>query len=335
MTNIILLLISLIIILISAEIFVNGIEWLGKKLKLGEGAVGSILAAVGTALPESLIPVIAIVFGSEEAGHEIGIGAILGAPFMLSTLAMFISAVAVIAYRQRRPDFPIMRVNVAVMSRDLLFFLIVYSVAILTAFLGAHEYKVVVAIFLVFAYILYVLLTLKRGGDEGGEEDELKPLLFAKASKDPVLMIILLQIGVALGGIILGAHTFVEEVTVLAFRYGIPAFILSLIIAPIASELPEKFNSVIWIGKGKDTLALGNITGAMVFQSSIIPAIGILLTDWVLTPGAMLSAALAITSGLIIYIQIKARHHLTPYILASGGLFYIVFIVFVLAGVIR
>ncbi len=42
-----------------------------------------------------------------------------------------------------------------------------------------------------------------------------------------------------------------------------------LLVAPIATELPEKFNAVIWIRQGKDTLAMGNITGAMVFQASI------------------------------------------------------------------
>ena len=45
--------------------------------------------------------------------------------------------------------------------------------------------------------------------------------------------------------------------------------LLALVVAPIATELPEKFNSIIWIRQGKDTLAMGNITGAMVFQSAI------------------------------------------------------------------
>jgi cation:H+ antiporter len=62
--SIAILVISLGIILLGAEVFVNGIEWLGKKLNLSEGAVGSVLAAVGTALPETLIPIIAIVINT-------------------------------------------------------------------------------------------------------------------------------------------------------------------------------------------------------------------------------------------------------------------------------
>ncbi len=79
-------------IVLACVLFTNAIEHLGEKLNLSEGAVGSVLAAVGTALPETILPLVAIVgayvTGSNiEAGQEIGIGAILGAPFMLGTLA--------------------------------------------------------------------------------------------------------------------------------------------------------------------------------------------------------------------------------------------------------
>ena len=76
---VLILVIALIVILIGAELFTNGIEWVGRKLDLAEGAVGSVLAAVGTALPETMIPIIAILFaGGGEASHAVGIGAILG-----------------------------------------------------------------------------------------------------------------------------------------------------------------------------------------------------------------------------------------------------------------
>ena len=95
MLDILILFGALVIILIGAELFTNGIEWFGRKLQLAEGAVGSVLAAVGTALPETLIPIIAIGFaGGGAATDAVGVGAILGAPFMLSTLAMFVTGVA-------------------------------------------------------------------------------------------------------------------------------------------------------------------------------------------------------------------------------------------------
>ncbi|HHX50536.1 MAG TPA: sodium:calcium antiporter, partial [Clostridia bacterium] len=160
MLNVILLLLSLGIILLGAEVFTNGIEWLGKKLNLAEGAVGSILAAVGTALPETMIPIIAIVFGGAEGGHDIGIGAILGAPFMLSTLALFVTGIAGYLYRSKRESI-IMRVDPEVMGRDLFFFLLVYSVAILAAFVRVWEIRAVIAGGLVIAYLIYVFFTLR------------------------------------------------------------------------------------------------------------------------------------------------------------------------------
>ena len=47
----------------------------------------------------------------------------------------------------------------------------------------------------------------------------------------------------------------------LAAALGVSEILLALVIAPIATELPEKFNSLIWVRQGKDTLAMGNITG--------------------------------------------------------------------------
>ena len=90
-----LLVLSLAVILAGAEFFTNGIEWIGEAFGLSEGAVGSVLAAVGTALPETILPLVAIISG-HASGEEIGTGAILGAPFMLTTLAMAVIAVTVL-----------------------------------------------------------------------------------------------------------------------------------------------------------------------------------------------------------------------------------------------
>ena len=70
--------------------FTNAVEWLGHRLNLGEGAVGALLAAVGTALPESLIPIVALLGGGGQEATDVAIGAIIGAPFLLGTLAMLL-----------------------------------------------------------------------------------------------------------------------------------------------------------------------------------------------------------------------------------------------------
>src|SRR5262245_57653073 len=117
--DLVILAVAFAVILAGAELFTNGIEWFGRKLGLAEGAVGSVLAAVGTALPETMIPIIAILFASGAHHDEIGVGAILGAPFMLATLAMFVTGVAVVWQARRRPDGDVMPVDPAVLGADM------------------------------------------------------------------------------------------------------------------------------------------------------------------------------------------------------------------------
>jgi len=328
--NVILLAVSLLIILAGAETFTNSVEWLGKKLNLGDAAVGSVFAAVGTALPETIIPIIAILsHGRGSEGHDVGIGAILGAPFMLATIAMFVTGVA--AFVKRKSNAP-MNIIPDVMKRDMRFFLLVYTVAILASFLPSRPLRIIVVVFLVFAYFFYVYKTIKSSMGRHDEEGEsLRPLYFMRKNDNPSLVIVIIQLAAALGIIIAGATVFVGAVQVIAAFLGVPVLILSLIITPIATELPEKFNSVIWVSRGKDTLALGNITGAMVFQSSLIPAIGILLTAWVLEPLALLSAGLALGAVVYQYTGVMGKHKLTPVHLIVSGLFYLVFIIAVVA----
>jgi cation:H+ antiporter len=98
-----------------------------------------------------------------------------------------------------------------------------------------------------------------------------------------------------------GAHLFVEELLQIAGSIGVDALVLALILAPLATELPEKVNSFFWVREAKDALALGNITGAMVFQSMIPVGIGLIFTDWELNWHAVLSIGLGLAGGLLAY----------------------------------
>ncbi len=335
MSNLIMLLISLAIILVGAVVFTNGLEWFGEKKHLSDGAVGSIFAAVGTAMPETLVPIVAILFGSREAGHKIGVGAIIGAPFMLGTLAFFVSGLAVMLNRGKRGDYPIMRVDTAAMRRDMEYFLALYGLAIGASFLGDHHaLKGLIAVALFLAYGSYVRKTIRceDGAYHPVEESDLAPCYFAATSHDPPMAVIAFQVLSSLLLIVWGSYTFVEKVQTISQQIGVSPFILAMIIAPIATELPEKFNSVIWINKGKDALAVGNVTGAMVFQSSVITALGILITEWRLNPAALLTVALTFATVGAAYGQIRWKGHLTPGTLLVGGVFYAIFLVLILVG---
>lgn len=320
-----LLIVSLAVILFAAEIFTNGVEWLGVRLNLSEGAVGSILAAVGTAMPESLIPLIAFLAGKGVEQQHIGIGAIIGAPFMLSTLAFFISGLVVVLEARKRFDFPYLKVDERVVRRDLTFFFIGYALGLGAAFINNLMIKYLIAAFLIFWYCFYVWLTL-RSGRTTTHNSELRPLYLSRSKKHPRMWAIILQVAVALILLIVGANLFVENVSVIAELLGIPSFILALIIAPIATELPEKFNSVIWLLQDKDTLAIGNITGAMVFQSVVLPSIGIIFTNWHFVSGSLAPVVITFLSAGLVYLSLVLKRKLNAYVLMSGGLFYVIFL---------
>jgi cation:H+ antiporter len=124
-----------------------------------------------------------------------------------------------------------------------------------------------------------------------------------------------------------GAHIFVGGVESASEALGIPAGLIALVLAPLATELPEKFNSLIWLREDKDTLAFGNITGAMVFQSTLPVALGLLFTRWELGFLEALSAGLALASGVVLYLFLLRKTPLHAWQMLGAGSLYIVFLV--------
>ncbi len=336
--EIITLFINLIIILLAAELFVNAIEWIGKMFNLSEGAVGSILAAIGTALPETLIPVLALLSGDNSKADEIGIGAILGAPLMLSTLTMFVTGIAVIIFKNRRKHKDKVMVNYKVISHDLKFFIFSFSIALICGFIPS-EFKSIKICFAILLFVNYLIYIIKVVKENKSHETDLPNLYFGfgkekNLNKNVIIFIIFLQTIIALTLIIFGANHFIDSLSIVAGIFNVPAFVLAIIITPIATELPEKFNSVLWISREKDTLALSNITGAMMFQASILPGLAILLTDWSNNFGTSLSAIITLFSSCLLLLELNIKKHLTVRMLISCGMFYLIFILFVCLGII-
>ena len=345
--DVLILVLAFVVILAGAELFTNGIEWFGRKLQLAEGAVGSVLAAVGTALPETMIPIIAILSGSgSAASHGIGVGAILGAPFMLATLAMFVTGVAVLAVMGRRDRRDDMLVDTGVLAHDMRFFALAYAVAIAAAFLPSEPAwpKWIVAAGLIGLYGWYVKGHFEDDPDV--DVEDLAPLRFNRLDPTtpntddavPRLRIVNLQVLTALGLIVVGAFFFVDAVGHLATTLGVDPAIPALVIAPIATELPEKFNSIIWVRQGKDTLAMGNITGAMVFQSTIPTVVALLFAAdaWHVTADsriAFLSAGIAFLSSAVIFIPMARSGRLVGKRLLVGGGFYLAYLAIVVLSI--
>jgi cation:H+ antiporter len=304
----VLLVVSFAVILAGALLFTNAVEWLGHRLGLGEGAVGSVLAAVGTAMPETLIAIVALL-GAEQGADQVAIGAIVGAPFLLATLAMGLVGLFAYLYRARRAQGLRLDAHRPTLERDLVFFLVFFALSLALAWGAPDALRIPIGVLVIAAYFAYIHRTLGEGGDVQ-DHDTLDPLVFERRGErrmQPSLLLCVLQLLVGLGAMVGGAHLFVEELLHIAESLGVEAVVLALILAPLATELPEKVNSFFWVREGKDALALGNITGAMVFQSTIPFGIGLLFTDWDLGGNATLSIVLGLAGGFLAYEMLHRR----------------------------
>ncbi len=328
----VLLLLAFAVVLAGALLFTNAVEWIGHKLEVGVGAVGSILAAVGTAMPETLIAIVALV-GVKEGSEDVAIGAIVGAPFLLATLAMGLVGLFAYLYRDKRDQGLQLNVHRPTLERDLLFFLVLFAIGGALAWGPPAPLRIGVGITFLLAYVAYIALTLKGGGEVQSEES-LNPLIFERRSEyreDPAMVLCVLQLLVGLGAMVGGAHLFVDELLNLAESIGAEPLVLALILAPLATELPEKVNSFFWVREGKDALALGNITGAMVFQSMIPVGIGLIFTDWELNWHAVLSIGLGLVGGLLAYESLHlGRRFKLPAVIG----WFALYVAFILAVVV-
>jgi cation:H+ antiporter len=338
------LVLSLFVILGGAELFTNGVEWIGEGFGLSEGAVGSVLAAVGTALPETVLPIVAILSG-HAAGDEIGIGAILGAPFMLTTLAMFVLGTATIVFARRRGRSTDLEGDPSVLRQDLGYFLVMYALAVVAGLVHVRPLHWVLAAVLMVGYVFYVKRHFEAPGERELEEEaqsEIKPLHVWRWlrrgfglglepwSRSSPTWPSFLQVVLALALIVGGARLFVSAVSVLGERFHVSHLVFALLLAPVATELPEKFNSVIWVRRNKDTLALGNMTGAMVFQSSFPVSVGLLLTPWHLAHAGLVAAGIALVAGTVLYLTVRFRGRLGAWLLLGQGVFYGAYVAYVL-----
>jgi cation:H+ antiporter len=280
---------SLIFVVVASELFTNAIEWAGYMLNLGTGATGSLLAALGTSLPETVVPIVALATHSPMA-DSVATGAVLGSPFLLLTLGAGATGIAVMLRGGPRQ----LRVDHRQARRDLGVFLGAFTVATLSSLLPSGP-RIAVGALLLLSYALYVVATLRGTAPAGERPEPLHIVRWRPQEPHPVLVTVQLLIAVAL--LIVGSQLFVSALDRTASALQIPAMVLALVIVPVATELPETLNSVLWVRTNDDMLAFGNVAGSATFQSCVLAAIGVVFTTWHLGSAGLISAILTVATA--------------------------------------
>jgi cation:H+ antiporter len=318
---------SAVVIYLSCEYFVNGVEWFGQRMAVGQKATGTVLAAFGTALPESVVTFVAVAFGSGVAAKELGIGAALGGPLALSTIAYATVGIMLILTSQKLAATSAIRHEFSRLSRDQGWFLMIFVAKIglgLVLFAG----KPWLGILFLAAYALYVRQEMT--GESGEQEGEIEPLKLQPRAACPSTAMAALQTGLALVVIFASSRLFVAQLENLGPALGLPPQLLALLLSPIATELPETMNAVIWVRQGKHRLALANISGAMMIQATIPTALGLFFTPWMLSPPLLLAAGVTAVAVLVMFLAFR-HGWISRRMLAAMSLFYVAFISLLLA----
>ncbi|MFG2675774.1 sodium:calcium antiporter [Streptomyces sp. NPDC048445] len=336
MIHFVLLIVCAVAIYLSCEWFVNAVEWLGQRLNVGKMAVGTILAAFGTALPESVVTLVAVTTGADEEAKNIGVGAAMGGPLALSTIAYGVTGAMLFLKRRRehgpdpadRGDRDGVRAplgdekDMKRLAKDQTWFLPIFVVKVALG-LVAFAFKPVLGVLFFAAYAVYFWREI-RSGDDGGEDEELEPLKLRPRSAVPETWAVVVQTLATLAVIFFASQLFVRQLDAIGPMLGLSSAVTALLLSPVATELPEVMNAIIWVRQGKTQLALANISGAMMIQATVPSGLGLLFTSWEFD-GALLWSGL-ITMAAIVYLLLTMRaHRLTPGRLAVAALFYAVF----------
>jgi cation:H+ antiporter len=316
-----LLLGSAVVIYLACEYFVNGVEWVGRQFAVGQQATGTILAAFGTALPESVVTFVAVVFGATAAQKEIGVGAALGGPLVLATIAYAVVGLTLILSRRNLPRTDVVLRDFKRLARDQGWFLAIFVVKIGLG-LFIFTLKPWLGILFLAAYAIYVW---KEMGDEPSEDEgELEPLKFSPKRQTPAPAMAATQTLVALVVIFIASRVFVSQLDALGSILRIKPQLLALLLSPIATELPETLNAIIWVRQGKYRLALANISGAMMIQATVPTALGLFFTPWLLDRSLILAAAITLLAVGMMFLAFRRGVISRGYLAIMAG-FYVVF----------
>jgi cation:H+ antiporter len=174
------------------------------------------------------------------------------------------------------------------------------------------------------AYALYVWREMRNDGNEAEEQDELEPLKFRPKDPNPSMTWAAIQTIGALIVISIASRVFVSQLETIGNGLGVSAQFIALLLSPVATELPETLNAVIWVRQGRERLALANISGAMMIQATVPAGLAMLFTPWRFDR-PLIAAALVTTIAVVSLWALFKRRAVSAKSLMPVGALYLVF----------
>jgi cation:H+ antiporter len=158
------------------------------------------------------------------------------------------------------------------------------------------------------------------------DDDGLEPLKLQPSAASPANWAVATQTLAALAVIFVASQLFVKQLNAIGPMLGLSGAVTALLLSPVATELPEIMNAIIWVRQGKTHLALANISGAMMIQATVPSGLGLLFTTWRFD-GALLWSGLITMAAIGYLLASMHAHRLTPARLSLAAAFYVIFAV--------
>ena len=239
--NLIFLFIGLVLLIFGAEIIIRGSVSLGKKLKVSLFAIGVVIVAGGTSLPELASSINAVITNHAD----LAVGAVIG-----SNIANLILVMAATSFLIPISNINQNQINQAWINIGLAIILIIMSYLIL-------PFNYLFGILLICLLFIIMFMQVKRGSLDVSEVEE-------KADYSLFISIIFI-----LGGIILliyGSDLFVESAINIANQLNIPEAIIGVSLVAFGTSLPELVVGILSAIRKKVDFALGNVLGSNIYN---------------------------------------------------------------------
>ena len=316
------LLISILVVFVSALLYVNSIEFLGYRFNVGHSFVGAILSPLFTSLPELVVLLIAIFSLGGADGAAVAVGTIFGEPFIASSVSYgLVGVLALLGLFLKRRTHSYLEVS-QTLAIPFIFVTILLPIALVPSLFHSFQVRILLGLLFLSAYLAYVVLMYGQRTIEVASEAE-NPYFCRIISNKEIASFVQLAVSVIV--LYLGASQLVSIVNQISISLGASLIGLSIIIIPAATAIPETASALIWCFRGKDTLSIGSLVGEKVLYSTLYIAIGLFLTTWVLDVHAYLSV-LATTVVSLIMLYFISKKKIPWYGLTFGLVFFVAYV---------
>ena len=281
-----LLILGFVMLVKGADWFVDGAAGIAEKFGIPQLVVGLTIVAMGTSAPEAAVSITAAL--KKNAG--ITIGNVVGSNILNTLIILGITSVIVaisVASSTVRIEIP---------------YMILVTILMLILGYTGNEITFWEGVILWAAFILYFIYLLQMAMKNKSQSEE-------NAIQKPMWQLLLLTIiGVVL--VVWGSDVAVNAATEIAKAVGLSERFIGLTIVALGTSLPELVTSVSAARKGKADIAIGNIVGSNLFNILFVVGTTALITPVAFEPAFVIDTAVAIASGILLWLCVLKNHKL-------------------------